>query len=85
MVKKGDKENSMETSKEIINCMVAMSDKAQANVLMSFFKTGKGQYGEGDRFLGIRVPQTREVVKGVDHSISIGEIHELLVNEWPML
>ena len=82
MVKKGDKENSMETSKEIINCMVAMSDKSQAKVLMSFFKTGKGQYGQGDRFLGIRVPQTREVVKGVDHSISIGEIHELLVNEW---
>ena len=51
MVKKGDKENSMETSKEIINCMVAMSDKAQAKVLMSFFKTGKGQYGEGDRFV----------------------------------
>ena len=53
----------MTTAAEIIDCLMAMADEGQAKHLMRFFKTGKGQYGEGDKFIGLKVPQTRMVMK----------------------
>ena len=43
--------------------MESLRNEEQRRVLMGFFKTGAGGYGEGDVFLGLKVPQTREVVK----------------------
>ena len=40
-----------------------LSNPEKARILSGFFKTGKGQYGEGDIFLGIPVPQSREIAK----------------------
>lgn len=40
-----------------------MADERQAKQLMRFFKTGRGEYGEGDKFIGLRNPQVRMVVK----------------------
>jgi 3-methyladenine DNA glycosylase AlkD len=47
------------TAKQAHTALTAMQDPAKAAFAAKFFKTGKGQYGEGDRFLGITVPAVR--------------------------
>jgi 3-methyladenine DNA glycosylase AlkD len=54
-----------------------MGDKEDARFLQGFFKTGKGQYGEGDIFLGIRVPATRKLAKEYNN-LPLKEISVLL-------
>jgi 3-methyladenine DNA glycosylase AlkD len=49
--------------KEIQKKIQKLADKQQAQFLQRFFKTGPGQYGAGDIFLGIRVPQLRKLAK----------------------
>ena len=74
------------TAKEIIAYMESLQNEEQRRILMGFFKTGPGEYGEGDEFLGLKVPQTREVVKlalTMDHEpLTIDEVPELLMNRW---
>ena len=81
------------TAKEIISYMESLRNEEQRRVLMGFFKTGPGEYGYGDEFLGLKVPQTREVVKAalamnrepltMNHEpITIDEIPELLMSKW---
>ena len=70
------------TAQEIIAYMESLQNEEQRKILMGFFKTGPGQYGEGDEFLGLKVPQTREIVKSVAHGFPMSEIPELLTNRW---
>ena len=45
-------------AQEIIAYMESLQNESQRRVLMGFFKTGPGEYGEGDEFLGLQVPET---------------------------
>ena len=71
----------MTTAKEIIANMESLRNESQRQVLMGFFKTGLGEYGEGDEFLGLKVPQTRTVVKSAKN-IPLTEVPELLTSRW---
>ena len=68
-------------AEDIIALMESRRNEAQRQVLMGFFKTGEGEYGEGDEFLGLKVPQTREVVKQVQDT-PLEEIPTLLMSRW---
>ena len=70
------------TAKEIIAYMESLRNEEQRRVLMGFFKTGPGEYGEGDEFLGLKVPQTREIVKNVWKEFPLSEVPELLMSKW---
>ena len=72
----------MMTAKEIIGYMESLQDEKQRRELMRFFKTGPGEYGEGDEFLGLKVPQTREIVKLTGRDLPIEEVPELLMSGW---
>ena len=69
------------TAKEIIRYMESLRNEEQRRVLMGFFKTGPGEYGEGDEFLGLKVPQTREVVRAAK-DLPLSEIPTLLMSRW---
>lgn len=62
---------------ELINELNSLEDPARAVHSQRFFKTGRGQYGEGDVFIGLSVPQTRLVCKKYN-SLSVTEIEKLL-------
>ena len=73
-------------AQEIITYMVSLQNEQQRQILMGFFKTAPGEYGYGDEFLGLKVPQTREVVKlalTIEHGpLTISEVPELLMSKW---
>ena len=67
---------------KLLQEMLARADESQVAGLSRFFKTGPGQYGEGDKFLGIKVPVTREVVKACWRETSRQDLEECIASEY---
>ena len=62
------------TLREKLHCL---ADSEKAEGLQRFFKTGKGEYAEGDQFIGVRVPEIRKLVKAHPDT-SLKDIKSLL-------
>lgn len=79
-----DKSNTttnLNTAKQVADCLESLADEKQSQHLMRFFKTGVGEYGEGDLFLGIKVPVTRQVASRCK-TLPLDEIEALLTSPW---
>ena len=68
-------------TKIITSELQALSDDEKREIFPRFFKAGKGEYGEGDRFLGVTVPNIRAIAK-LHKDISLDEIRDLMLSEW---
>ena len=65
----------------IISELMAYQQADKQEILPRFFKTGKGEYGEGDHFTGVSVPQVRLISKR-NRDISLDEVEQLLASPW---
>ena len=74
---KSNKIKSMKSVIQLKEDLKKISNPEQIKKLQRFFKTGKGEYGEGDIFLGIKVPDQRKISKNYEW-LSLEEIGELL-------
>jgi 3-methyladenine DNA glycosylase AlkD len=67
----------MKAADDVRKELKSMADPDKAAILQRFFKTGPGQYGEGDIFIGVIVPQSRQVAKKFSQ-LPLGEVRTLL-------
>ncbi len=72
----------MSIIKEIHEALAVLSIPEKAAFFPKFFKTGKGEYGEGDLFLGVKVPDQRSAAKEYYVKISLEELSELLSSKY---
>ena len=66
----------------LLSEMLLRRDPSQVEGLSRFFKTGPGEYGEGDIFLGIKVPVTRSVVKATWKQLCLKDLEECITNPY---
>lgn len=65
--------------KEITEALNRQKNTQKSRDLARFFKTGQGEYGEGDLFIGIPIPQIRDIVK-IHQGAPLSVLHELLLS-----
>lgn len=68
----------MSSFASLLSDLQSFANPAKAAVFKRFFKTGKGEYGEGDKFLGLTTPQIRGLVKRYWKELSFDDLHTLL-------
>lgn len=68
-------------STDVVTAIYELKNPAQASNLSWFFKTGPGQYGEGDLFLGLKVPETRAISKRF-RDLALVEVWQLLESDF---
>lgn len=66
---------------KILKEILSHRNRNKGAILSRFFKTGKGDYGEGDKFLGITVPVSRSIAKKY-YNIDFEDINELIKNKY---
>lgn len=67
---------------QLTKALKDLYDEENATFLVRFFKTGKGEYGEGDKFLGIKVPEQRTLVKRYYKELSFNDIETMMHDEY---
>ena len=67
-------------AKEVVNALKLVATEERRKVNEWFFKTGKGEYGYGDIFIGVTMPNIRRIAKKFSQKISIEELTELINN-----
>ncbi len=72
----------MSSAKEVHKALEAVVNAEKAAFFPRFFKSGPGEYGERDKFLGITVPNQRAISKQFYKELSIEQTIELLHSEW---
>jgi len=77
----GGGEKARLTARTALRELRALAEPDRVPTLARFFKTGPGEYGEGDRFLGVRVPRIRALAREF-RDLSLEESLNLLQSPW---
>jgi 3-methyladenine DNA glycosylase AlkD len=76
-----ERRNVLESASRVRRELRLVADPAKARLLPRFFKTGPGEYGEGDRFLGVTVPKCRAIAARA-RTLPASEVEKLLRSGW---
>lgn len=66
---------------ELKKALRSRANPEKAAFFPRFFKAGPGEYAEGDKFLGITVPEQRKIAKQF-RDLSLGEVEQLIMSKW---